>query len=80
VAWTQFAAEIYDHFEIDTHHLGYLTKFKQNGLVEEFITSFEQSTFRMEGMTYAFFREFFINGLKDGIRAHVLMDHPHSWL
>jgi hypothetical protein len=74
VAWTQFVAEIYDHFDTDTHHLGHLTKLKQTGPVEEFIASFEQLDFRTEGMTYAFFRECFISGLKDEICAHVLMD------
>jgi hypothetical protein len=77
VAWTQFVVEIYDLFDTNTHHLGRLTKLKQIGLVEEFIASFEQLDFRMEGMTYDFFRECFINGgLKDEIHAHVLMDHP----
>jgi hypothetical protein len=31
-------------------------------------------------MTDAFFRECFISGLKDEIRAHVLMDRPLSWV
>jgi len=48
--------------------------------VEEFIVSFEQLAFRMEGVTYALFREFFISGLKDEICAHVLMDLPQTWL
>jgi hypothetical protein len=40
MAWTQFVAYIYDHFENDTHHLGYLTELKQIGPVEDFIASF----------------------------------------
>jgi hypothetical protein len=28
VAWTQFVAEFYECFDIDTHHLGRLTKLK----------------------------------------------------
>ena len=31
-------------------------------------------------MTDDFFRECFISGLKDEIRAHVLMDRPPSWV
>jgi hypothetical protein len=28
VAWTQFVAELYEHFNTDTHYLGRLTKLK----------------------------------------------------
>jgi hypothetical protein len=28
VAWTQFVAKLYDHFDTDTHSLGGLTKLK----------------------------------------------------
>jgi hypothetical protein len=31
-------------------------------------------------MTDVFFRKCFINGLKEEIRAHVLMDRPSSWV
>jgi hypothetical protein len=80
VSWTQFVAEIYDHFDSDTHHLGHLTKLKQSGIVEDFITTFEHLDFRTEGMSDAFFKECFISGLKDEIHAHVLMAHPQTWL
>jgi hypothetical protein len=80
LAWTQFVAELYDRFDSDTHHLGRLTKLKQSGIVEEFIAAFEHLDFRMEGMSDSFFRECFINVLKDEIHAHVLMAHPHTWL
>jgi hypothetical protein len=43
-------AELYECFDIDTHHLGHLTKLKQLGIVEEFIITFEHLDFRMEGM------------------------------
>jgi hypothetical protein len=52
---------------MDTHHLGFLTKLKHFGIVEDFIVAFEQLDFCMEGITYAFFQECFINGLKDEI-------------
>jgi hypothetical protein len=50
------------------------------GPVEEFIVAFEQLVFRAEGMIDDFFRECFINGLKDEIFSHVLMAHPWTWL
>jgi hypothetical protein len=80
VAWTQFVTELYECFDTDTNHLGRLTKLKQSGTVENFIASFERLAFRTEGMTDAFFQECFISGLKDEIRAHVLMARPSSWV
>jgi hypothetical protein len=55
VSWTHFVAEIYEHFDTDTNHLGHLTKLKQSGTVEEFIAAFERLSFRTEGMFDAFF-------------------------
>jgi hypothetical protein len=78
IAWTHFLAEIYEFFDIDTNHLGHLTNLKKLGVVEEFIFSFERLSFRTEGMSDALFRECFISGLKDEIRAHVLMAWPQS--
>jgi hypothetical protein len=34
----------------------------------------------MEGMTNVFFIECFINGLKDEIRAQVIVTRPRAWL
>jgi hypothetical protein len=73
-------AEIYECFDTDTNHMGHLKKLKQSGTVEDFITSFECLSFRTEGMSDAFFRECFISGLTDKIRAHVLMAQPESWV
>jgi hypothetical protein len=73
IAWTQFVIELYECFDTDTNHLGCLTKLKQSITVEDFIAAFERLAFRTEGMTDAFFRECFISGLKEEIRAHVLM-------
>jgi hypothetical protein len=28
IAWTHFVAELYEHFDTDTNHLGHLTKLK----------------------------------------------------
>jgi hypothetical protein len=69
-------AELYDCFDSDTHYLGRLTKLKQSGIVENFISSFENLDFGMEGMSYDLFRELFITGLKVEIPAHVLMELP----
>jgi hypothetical protein len=73
-------ADLYDHFHIDTHHLGSFTNLKQMGLVEEFIDAFEKLAFIMEGMTYVFFKELFISGFMDEIHAHVLMAAPRLGL
>jgi hypothetical protein len=80
VAWTHFVAEIYERLVTDTNHLGHFTKLKQSSTVEDFIATFERLDFRTEGMSDAFFRECFISGLKDDIRAHVLMARPQSWV
>jgi hypothetical protein len=72
--------ELYERFDMDTNHLGHLTKLKQSRIVEDFIAAFERLAFRTEGMTDAFFRECFISGLKEEIRAHVLMSRPSSWV
>jgi hypothetical protein len=69
VSWTQFVAKIYEHFDTDTHYLGHLTKLKQSGIVEDFISSFEHLDFQTKGMLDDFFRECFISGLKDEICA-----------
>jgi hypothetical protein len=60
--------------------LGCLKKLKQSSTVKDFIAAFEHLDFRTEGMTDAFFRECFISGLKEEIRAHVLMARPTTWV
>jgi hypothetical protein len=80
IACTQLAVELYERFNIDTNHLGCLTKLKQSGIVEEFIAAFEHLAFQTERMTDAFFRECFISDLKEEIRAHVLMARPTTWV
>jgi hypothetical protein len=72
--------ELYECFDIETNHLGHLTKLKQSVTVEEFIDSFERLAFHTEGMSDVFFRECFISGLENDICSHVLMDRPHSWV
>jgi hypothetical protein len=55
VSWTHFVAEIYECFDTNTNHLGFLTKLKQYGTVEDFISSFERLAFRTDGMSDVFF-------------------------
>jgi hypothetical protein len=69
-------ADLYECFDIDTNHLGCLTKLKQSDIVEDFIAFFERPGFRTEGMSNDFFLEWFIGGLKDEICGHVLMAQP----
>ena len=78
--WTQFVVECYECFDTDTHHLGCLTNLKQSGTVEYFIVYFEWLAFDTETTSDDFFQECFISGLKDDIHAHILMDHPQSWV
>jgi hypothetical protein len=52
-----------------------LTKLKQSGTIEDYITAFEQLDFFTEGMLDTFFHECFISGLKEDIHAHILMAH-----
>jgi hypothetical protein len=47
--------DIYERFDTNTNHLGHLTKLKQSGIVEDFITTFEHLAFQTEGMSHAFF-------------------------
>ena len=72
--------DIYEHFDMETNHLGHLKKLKQSLTVEDFIATFERLDFQTEGMTDAFFQECFINGLKEEIRAHVHMARPTTWV
>jgi len=48
--------------------------------MEDFISAFEHLAFRTEGMSDAFFREFFTSDLKDEICANVLKACPKTWL
>jgi len=69
-------ADLYGFFNTDTNHLGHLKTLKQLGIVEDFIAAYERLAFQIEGMFDAFFWDYFISGLKDVIRAHVLMGWP----
>lgn len=59
--------------------MGRLTKLRQTGTVEEYITAFEALAFRTKGLTDEFYMECFISGLKEAIKAQVLLHHPPTW-
>jgi hypothetical protein len=42
VPWIEIVAELYECFDTNTHYLGRMIKLKQSGIVEDFITAFEQ--------------------------------------
>lgn len=50
------------------------------GSTANFISSFKQLAIRTKDLTYAFYKECFINDLKEEIRAQVKMQHPATWL
>jgi hypothetical protein len=55
-------------------------KLCQTITIMEYITTFEQLAICTEGQFDLFFKECFISGLKDAIKAHVMMQHPQTWL
>lgn len=62
-----------------TLFLGRLTKLRQTGTVQEYITAFEALAFRTKGLIDEFYMECFISGLKEAIKAQVLLHHPPTW-
>jgi len=77
--WTQFTKALRDHFEQEDSFLGRLTKLRQTGIVDEYIIAFEALAFRVRGLTDAFYMKCFISGLKEAIKAQVLLHHPPTW-
>ena len=69
-----------DRFDHDSAFLGRLTKLRQTGTVDEYITAFEALAFRTGGLQDEFYTECFVSGLKEAIQAHVRLHHPSSWL
>eukprot|EP00253_Pinus_taeda_P016461 PITA_16461 len=47
--------------------------------MEEYINAFESLAFRTKGLTDEFYTECFISGLKETIKAQVLLHHPPTW-
>jgi len=71
---------LYTQFECDTRHLGHLKKLYQTNTIMDHITTFERLEIHTEVLSNSFFKECFISGLKEVIRAHVMMQHPKTWL
>jgi len=70
-SWAQFAKSLRSRFEQEDSFLGRLTKLRQTGTVEEYITTFEALAFRIKGLTDEYYMECFIFGLKEAIKAQV---------
>ena len=47
--------------------------------MDEYITSFEALAFGTRGLSDVFYMECFISGLKEAIKAQVLLHHPPTW-
>eukprot|EP00253_Pinus_taeda_P018379 PITA_18379 len=75
-----FSKALMDLFDHESNFLGRLTKLCQTGTVNEYITAFEALAFRTGGLHDQSYLECFVNGLKEGIQAHVSLQHPTSWL
>ena len=65
--------------EHESSFLVHLTKVRQTGTVDEYITAFEALAFRTWGLSDVFYMECFINSLKEAIKAQVLLHHPPTW-
>eukprot|EP00253_Pinus_taeda_P026508 PITA_26508 len=78
--WDKFKKALTDCFDQESDFLGRLTKLRQTGTVDEYITAFEALAFRTRGLSDVFYTECFINGLKEAIKAHVQLHHPPTWI
>ena len=64
ISWSQIVKFICAHFDHESHFLGWLTNLHQVGSIAKFIETFEQLVVRTKGLTYSFYNEYFISGLK----------------
>jgi len=78
-SWDQFTKALRDRFDQGDSFLGSLTKLRQTGTVDEYITAFEALAFRTQHLSDEFYTECFISGLKEAIKAQVLLHHPPTW-
>ena len=75
-----FAKAICDRFDHESNFLGRLTKLRQIGTINDYITAFEKLAFHTVGLGDEFYLECFISGPKDAIQAHVRMHHLATWM
>jgi hypothetical protein len=73
IAWSQFVKVIHACRERDTHYLRRLTKLHQISSIAHFTSTFKQLAIHTENLTDSFYKECFISGLKEDIRAQVRM-------
>eukprot|EP00253_Pinus_taeda_P017878 PITA_17878 len=78
--WDKFKKYLTECFDQESAFLGRLTKLRQTGKVDEYITTFEALAFRTRGLSDVFYMECFISGLKEAIKAHVQLHHPPTWI
>eukprot|EP00253_Pinus_taeda_P029026 PITA_29026 len=78
--WDKFKKALTDRFDQESSFLGCLTKLRQTGTVDEYITAFEALAFCTRGLSDVFYTECFISGLKEAIKAHVQLHHPPTWI
>jgi len=76
---TKFTKALQDRFDQESSFLGRLTKLRKTGTVDEYIIAFEALAFRTWGLSDVFYTECFISGLKEAIKAQVLLHHPPTW-
>ena len=80
MTWTTFKKSLTECFDQESSFLGHLTKIRQTGTVDEYVTAFEALAFCTRDLSDAFYTECFINHLKEDIQAHVRLHHPPTWL
>lgn len=77
MSWNVFSKSFCDRFDQDSHFFGWLTKLRKIGTVKDYMDTFEKLAIETKGLSYAFYLDFFIGGLKEAIQAFVWMHH-HS--
>ena len=78
--WDKFKKSLTDRFDQESSFLDRLTKLRQMGTVDEYVTAFEALAFRTRGLSDVFYTECFISGLKEAIKAHAQLHHPPTWI
>ena len=77
--WTDFCQlflQQFGHLAFDDF-TGALIKICHTGTVREYSTKFEKLANHKERFSHAFYKSFFISGLKDAIRSEVKMFYPN---
>ena len=67
MTWATFKKALTECFDHEFSFLGRLTKLRQTGTVDKYVTAFEAIAFHTRDLPDAFYTECFINGLKEAI-------------